>query len=108
VSAVDEKSNPIPATPPITNIYRFDETGVNNQGLLNQWGSNASLFAMAGNQVLVNGQAAQFDPPSLTWLALQNAAAQFAKSLTADAFSQVEDAQLRALVFLLARNAGLL
>jgi hypothetical protein len=92
----------------VTNLFRFDESQVNNAGLLQQWQSNAAAFSMAGNQVLVSGQPASFDAPGIVFEALQAAAADFAQALTANSFDQAQDARLRALVFFLARQSGVL
>lgn len=103
-SAADEQQFPLPQT--VTNLYRFDGTQPNNVGLLTQWATNAALFTMAGAQVLVDGQPAEFDPPGLLHEALENAAALFSKlQNTSDALTREEQAQLGAIAF---RAAGLL
>lgn len=97
-SANDEKFNPLPGG--VTNLYRFDESLVNNQGLLTQWTANAAAFTMAGSQVLVSGDPATFDPPSLAYEALQNAEALYSKATsTNDAFTREEQAYIMALAF---------
>jgi hypothetical protein len=97
-SANDEKFNPLPSG--VTNLFRFDESQVNNQGLLTQWATNASAFTMAGSQVLVSGNPATFDTPSLAYVALQNAEAMWSKAnSTGDAFTREEQAYIMALAF---------
>lgn len=97
-NAVFELTQPLPGN--VTNLYRFDETQPNNAGLLAQWSANASIFTMAGSQVLVSGQPAAFDPPSLAFTALENAEALYSKaSNTGDAFSREEQAYILALAF---------
>lgn len=97
-SPSNESQNPIPANPPVTNIYRFDETQPNNAGLLSQWNSNSTPFSMSGAQVLVDGDPAEFDPPDLLYRALENWAALWSKMQnTNDAFTREEMAQLGAI-----------
>jgi hypothetical protein len=104
VSAQEEQMAPLPGN--VTNVFRFDEKQPNNAGLVNQWATNAALFTMAGSQVLVNGQPAEFDPPGLLFQALENAAPLFSKlANTQDALTREEQAQLGALAF---RANGLL
>ena len=96
-NAAEEAMSPLPAG--VTNLYRFDESQVNNAGLLTQWGANSTAFTMAGSQVLVDGEPAAFDPPSIVYEALENAAALWAKLNSQDALTQEEQAQLGALTF---------
>lgn len=103
-SAQEEQTAPLPAS--VTNLFRFDGTQPNNIGLMAQWAANATLFTMAGAQVLVDGQPAEFDPPGLLHEALENASALFSKlQNTSDALTREEQAQLGAIAF---RAAGLL
>lgn len=104
VSAADEGGLPPafqgPLPPGVTNIFRFDETQPNNAGLLTQWAANAALFTMAGSQVLVDGQAAEFDPPGLLFQAQENCEALISKAAnTEDAFTREEVAQIGAAAF---------
>lgn len=100
----DEQQFPLPGN--VTNLYRFDEKQPNNAGLLTQWESNSAVFTMAGSQVLVSGNPAEFDPPGLLFQGLENAAALFSKlENTQDALTREEQAQLGAIAF---RAAGLL
>ncbi len=93
-----EQIQPLP--PGITNIYRFDHTQPNNAGLISQWQANSAAFSMAGSQVLINGQPAAFDPPSLAFVALQNGQALWSKATeTNDPFSREEQAYMMALAF---------
>lgn len=97
-NASEETQYPLPAS--TTNVFRFDETQSNNAGLIQQWASNSSLFTMAGSQVLVGGQPAEFDPPGLVFQASENCAALVSKAAnTVDAFTREEVAQLVAATF---------
>lgn len=97
-SAANEQLAALP--PNVTNIYRFDENGVNNAALLALWATNSSVFTMSGSAVLVNGQPAEFDPPGLLFRALQNAAVLYSKlESTPDALTREEQAQLGAISF---------
>ncbi len=97
ISAAEEEMNALPAN--VTNLFRFDETQVNNKGLLAQWAANSAAFTMAGSQVLVDEQPAEFDPPTLMFEALESAEALWAKLNTNDALTQEEQARLGALNF---------
>lgn len=97
-SATNENFAPLPGG--VTNLFRFDETQVNNQGILQQWENNAAAFTMAGSQVLIDNQPAAFDSPSLAFTALEHGQALWSKATeTNDAFTREEQAYIMALAF---------
>lgn len=95
-NAAEEKSAPLPNN--VTNLLRLDETQPNNAALLAAWANDSAPFTMSGNSVLVNGQVAGIDPPSLAYEALENFNNLLVKSGTSDAWTQGEVAQVVNLV----------
>jgi hypothetical protein len=98
LSAQDERARPLPSG--VTNIFRFDETQTNNHGLITQWSANSAAFSMVGSQVLVSGDPASFDPPSIAWTALEQAQSLYSKMVdTNDAFTREDMANMMAMTF---------